>query len=345
MGHILEGFRMKNILILLLVLLALLVGFFSISDDSEKKTSVKIDDREFILKDPSKAKTITIDTRGRPMVHLSENKNGWYINNKHRANQRIVTNMLNTLNRMTIQYIPTKAEGETAKKRMEMHGIDVKVYDDAGEAIIEFTMGTNTNTEYGTYCLKKDSDQVYVMSNPIIEGGIRNFFTQSQEQLRDLTVFAFEPNNIRKISVDYPKDVKNSFSIIRNGTSYELSSPSSMGDKVPSQNILDAYVKDFTDLQSEIVKNDHVFKDTILTFIPFLELTIETVENSPLKCQVYPKNDMVNSRINTRSVDDLTPQHEGYFLSTNRGDFYLVQGRLLNKFLKKVSYFYEKPSD
>ncbi len=325
-------------------MLALLAGYFLMGEKEETKSSVRIEDREFILKDPDAAKTITIETKGRPIVHLSETKDGWYINNRHKANQRIVQNMLTTLSKMTILYIPTKAAAETAKNRMQMHGIEIKTFDKNGEVLTEFTLGTNTSIENGTFCLKKGADQVYVMSLPAMEGGIRNFFTQNHEELRDMTIFAYKPNNIRKVTVDYPKDVKNSFSIKRNGTALELSSPTQMSGQVANQNIMDAYLKDFHNLQSEFIQNDHIFKDTISTFIPFMELTIETLENPPLKCQIYPTRDMMNSRINTRSVDDLTLQHEGYFLNTNRGDFYMVQGRLFNKFLKKVSYFYEKPT-
>jgi len=131
---------MKRTLLLLLVLLLLGVLYFGFVKKEDQTSSIKIEDREFVLKDQSKVDVITIDSKGRPPIHLGKTKDGWYINNKQRANQRIVQNMLNTLERMAIKYIPTKKENETALKRMEMHGIELKTYDKTGALITDFIL-------------------------------------------------------------------------------------------------------------------------------------------------------------------------------------------------------------
>lgn len=329
---------MKRTILLLLVLLLLGVLYFGYLKTEDKSSSIKIKDREFVLKDQSQVAVITIDSRGRPPIHLSKTKDGWYVNNKQRANQRIVQNMLNTMERMAIKYIPTKNENATALKRMEMHGIDLKTYDKSGELITDFTLGTNTNDEYGTYCLNQGAEQSYVMSVPVLEGGIRNFFTQSQEEMRDLNVFAFRPIDIREITVDYNKDIKSSYTIERVGAKYKFTSGGT--EQEVNQNVVDAYVSDFKSMTSEYVRNDHVYRDTILSFTPFMEISIKSQNRPDFDMKVFPLIDLKERNVNTRTPGDITKLHQRFFILTSDDDFYMVQDLFFKKFIKKPSYFY-----
>ena len=114
---------------------------------------------------------------------------------------------------MQIDYVPTVAENVNALKRFEYHGIEIKTYDEKGGILTDFVLGTNTNTEYGTYCHKAGSNQTYVMKLPIIEGGLRNYFTHNIDDLRDITLIQTNFRDIKSVQVDYPKDTKNSFKI------------------------------------------------------------------------------------------------------------------------------------
>ena len=332
---------------LLLLLLAITAGVYFLtgstkSQAKEGKTTISIQDRDFVTKDRDAVKTITIKTKGNPMTHLSKVNGEWYINNKHRANDRIVGNMLGALSVMQIQYIPTKAENQTALKRMELHGIDIKTYGGNGTVLTDFVLGTNINSEYGTYFRKADAYQTYVMEIPAQNGGLRGYFTQTLEELRSSNVFAYDPEKITKVSMEYPKDKKNSFMIEQNGSQKKLYDVS--GEQVDSaiDNVVDAYLKDFRTLASEFVKNGHYDKDTVASYIPFATLSIEAKDEPMFSIDIYSVLDLVDKGIVTRSVDDITINHERFYALTNRGDFYRIQNRILERFLKKVDYFYEQ---
>jgi len=328
---------MKRTLVLLFVLAALAGFYFGTKDKGEAKTSIKVEDREFLLQDTDEVAVITIEAKNKPGIHLGKMDGQWYINNKHKANPRIVDNMLFALSKMIIMYIPTKAENETAKNRMEQHGIDIKTYDKAGKLITDFTMGTNTNSEYGTYCLKRDAHQTYVMARPVVQGGIRDYFKHTLEDLKDLTVFSYHTNDIRKIAVTYPKDMANSYEIIRNGLDLEYSVNGKA--TAANANTLDAYVKDFKSMTSEFIKNDHTMKDDITSKLPFMKLEIIAQNKPDFSIDVYPSNDIEYEDTFTRSPKDITPQHEKFFIYTNQGDFYRVQDRFIKKFIKTAGYF------
>ena len=184
---------MKRTIGLLSIMAALgAVYFFTL--DTDDKSTISTADRDFITKDISEVGTITIKSTGRPQFHLSKVKDLWYLNNSHRANENIVRNMIGALKVMQIQYIPSKAENQTALERMKMHGIEIKTYDHSGKLLTDFVLGTNTNTEYGTYFRKSDSNQCYVMEIPSRPGGLRNYFTQSYEQFRDACLLYTSPS-------------------------------------------------------------------------------------------------------------------------------------------------------
>ncbi len=331
---------MRRTIILLLVFLLLGGIYFYMNSQGEEKSSIRVEDREFILKNPDDVSVITIEQKGRPAIHLSKAKGVWLINDRHKANQRIVLNMLSTMKNMSIKYIPTILENEEAQKRMAKHGIDIKTYDSSGKIITDFILGTNTNTEYGTYCMKRGAKQAYVMSLSVTEGGIRNYFTQTQEEMRSMNVFTYETNDLRRITVEYPKDITSSYTVWRDGVEYKFSENGTV--KECHQNLTDAYFSDFKKMNSVFVRNDHFLKDTILSFIPFMVLTIEAQNKPELSMKVYPLLDMENSNVNTRSPRDITKLHEKFFVYTSQEDFYMVQGQFIKRYMKRPSYFYEK---
>ena len=332
---------MKRTILLLLIVVSLGAIYFLTAESSEEeKTTLSVADRDFITTDRSAVGTITIKTKGRPMFHLGKVDEDWYLNNKHKANSNIINNMIGALNVMQIQYIPSKAENQTALGRMDMHGIDIKTYDHSGKLLTDFVLGTNTNTEYGTYFRKSDSHQCYVMEIPARPGGIRNYFTQSYEDLRELTVFSYDHQDITKVEMFYPKDVSSSFKITQKGNQQYLFSHNGESVEHLNNNIVEAYLKDFIHLQAEWLKNGHVDKDTVSNYTPFAELKIESKNESPFEIDIYSLLDLKDRGVFTRSVNDITPRHEKFYALTSDGDFFRIQQNLITSFLRKVDYFY-----
>lgn len=307
---------------------------------NQSNTTIRIEDREFITKDKDEVATITIKSKGRPMIHLNRTDKGWYVNDKYLVKKNIMDNMLSTLSRMEINYIPTKAENSTAQERMKKHGIDIKTFDGSGEELTSFILGTNTNDEYGTYCLKEGAQQSYVMSIPVLEGGIREYFNQSVSEFRDLTIVDIPSEKIKKVTVNYPKDMRSSFVIENSSRPTIKPTGSTSFTQDHNQNILDAYLKDFTGVKAELLKNEFFYRDSIRSILPFMEVTIETKDDRSTWLKIYPHLDIHNQYVVTNSVDDLHEKHERFYVDTQRGDFYLSQNTGIGKFMRKVDYFY-----
>ncbi len=332
---------MNRTISLILILLVLLSVWFYTQGGEEKNTTISIEDREFISQDKDEIETITIDSKGRPRVHLQRKDGEWYVNNKYLAKMNIMQNMLHTLTKMQIDYIPTQGQNNTAIKRMEKHGIEVKTYDKAGKVLTEFTLGTNTNDEYGTFCLKKGAKQTYVMSLPSQEGGIREYFNQSVLELRDRMMFDIAAEDIRQVTVVFPKDRQSSF-VINNESAIPTVEPLTKRklSGTMNENLLDSYLKDFNSIYSEAIQNDLHYRDSITRVPAFMEMNILTKDDKERALKIYPHLDVHNRYVNTNSVDDLHNKHERFYVDTNWGDFFLCQDRILGRFMRKVDYFY-----
>lgn len=327
---------MKKTLILLLVLL-ILGGIYYTSFSNTDKTTIKLEDRSFMGQDSDKIHTMTIKTKARPLLHISKKNGAWYLNRKHRASKNMTDNMLSTLKTMEIKYVPTSNENNTIHERIKTFGIDVKTYDEAGKLLSDFIIGPNTNDEYGTYFLKRGAEQAYVMHVPSHEGGVRNMFAHDIENFRDLNVIDIKAEEIVSISMEYPKDVTNSFTLNKKAGSYQLQDLKGQSEEI-NQKLAESFFASCENVNAEIFQNQLDEKEQILEQLPFAKLSLELKNGKELWLAMYPLVD-VTSDYNTRSVKDVTTRHQRYFVNTNWGDFFQVQSRFLDRFFKTGSHF------
>jgi len=331
---------MKKLVTLILLVAILGLIYFLVSKDAEDNTSVKIEDREFVVDNPDDIHVITVKSKSYPLMHLNRNKNYWVLNEKYKADPIVIKNMLAVLTRMKIKYIPPRPQNDMIYRSVEKLGIEIKTYDKDGKLLSDFIMASNTNDESGTYCLKRGARQPYVMAMPILEGGLRNYFNQPQIDLRDKTVFNFDTDKIVSISVDYLKDKKNSFELSKDKSSYNIKAIGSAAgtSKQVNKNLAYAYIKNFDKLMAEYINQENPEKNLLDGVIPFAKITVRMSDNQGIQLDLFPELDIFDHSVNTRSVDDLG-KVESYFVKTGDGEDFIVQHRLISKCLKTIDYF------
>jgi len=331
---------MKRILYLLLTLALLSAVYFGYIQKNTTSGKIHIADRDFIVKNIEDVNTITIKSKGYPLIHLNLGSHGWVLNQKYKADIHIVNNMLGVLSTMHINYIPPKSQNEMIQKSIKNVGIEIKTYDKKGKIITDFIMAGNTNSEDGTYCINAGASQAYVMSRPIVVGGLRNYFTHDVIALRDKTVFSFNTDKIESISVHYPKDTKNSFILNKVDDQFELSTfGKAVNNKVEANvKLIQSYVQKFNRLMSENIGNNNPACDTIKNKIPFAVINIASSSEKPVELKFFPDMDIYDKTVNTQSIENLG-QVDRYFVESNWSDCYIVQHKLVSKCLKSLKYF------
>ena len=331
---------MKKTLILLLLIALLALTYLFVNKQSSDNTSITIEDRNFVVENPDDIQIITIKSKAYPLMHLNRENNYWVLNQKYKADPIVIKNMLAVLTKMRIKYIPPRAQNEMIFESVARLGIEIKTYNKEGKILSDFIMATNTNDESGTYILKRGAQQAYVMSMPIVEGGLRNYFNQTQVDLRDKTIFSFDAKNIKSVSVNYLKDRKNSFSLETDNSNYKITAigQADKKSKEANSNLAYAYFQNFNKLMAEHINQANPELYHLEGLLPFAEIIITTSNNKSIQLDLYPELDIFDKTVNTRSVDDLA-QIESYFVKTSDGQDYLVQHRLLSKCLKTLAYF------
>jgi hypothetical protein len=333
---------MKKTLILLGLLLVLIAVYvFTKAKDDKNATSISIEDRAFVVKDKSEIDYLTIKNPGYPLMHFQKKANGsWMLNNKYVADPNIINNMIGVLEKMKIKYIPPKTMTKKIMTDLEQVGIEIHAFDKSGETLSHFIMGSNDPKEGSTFCVKKNAKQPYAMYVTVAEGGLRNYFSQTQLELRDKTLLSYNSDKIKELKLSYPKDRKSSFSIEKKAKAYQLTSPEPLysRDIKANSKTIASYLNEYASVVAEAIRTGEMLNDSIKTNVAFAILDIKLDNGEHHNFEFYPMIDLVDSAINTQSVEDLT-KVERYIVFTESNEVYVVQHRMLKNIFRTIDYF------
>ena len=180
------------------------------------------------------------------------------------------------------------------------------------------------------------------MEMPNYQGSIRGQYFLSAEDWRDRTFIEEKPENLRKITVEYPKNKNDSFILnVEENTVEPLGNFASRKKVKPRLGTMEAYLKGFEKVSMEAFENKNSERDSIAELIPFVKFTIENKDDTVKELKFYPIRDLKFYNINTSSLAD-TKKVERYFVDCSWGDFIMVQQLLVLKLLRPIDYFYEE---
>ncbi|MBT8232566.1 MAG: DUF4340 domain-containing protein [Saprospiraceae bacterium] len=334
---------MNKTVLLILSLILLSVAYYFLAFKSGE-SSINLESRDFIVDDINDIHYVTLKSSAYPMMHLKkEGKDNWILNEKYDADINVVNNLIGVLNKMQIKYTPTKAMNSTALNSLEKVGIQIKAYDKSGQILSDFIMGSNDNAETATFCVRRGYKQTYAMHVAVTEGGLRNYFDQTLFNLRDKSVFKINPNKVKSLTLEYPKDRKNSYIIESSENGYNIAPLESFNivDGQMSQNIIEAYIKDYSQIYAEVIKTGEVKMDSIKELVPFAKLSFQLNDETRSSFDFYPMLDLLDNTVNTQSINDLEAI-ERYFVFSDADEAYVVQHRMVKNFFKPITYFYKK---
>jgi len=331
---------MKRTLLLLLLLICLGGFYFYTKNKPSDDTSIRIEDREFVVSDRKLIDIVTIKRPGYPQIHLSKSKDGWMLNERRKASSHVMKNILSVLTQLEIDYIPPRATLPSIMDGINKLGIEVTSYDKQGNVLSEFILGKNNNVESGTYILKKGAKQPYVVVVPAVSGGIRNYFTLTDMDLRDKRIMEINTDDIEKVTLDYKKDRINSFMIEKDGSDYKLSPLKGLAGREIKQNknIIESYILSLKNFDAEGIMTGNPSMDSLSNHIPFAELAIDMKGGEELGYTFYTIVNSLDPDAVRRGAGDLATI-ERYYVFTSDGEVYTMQHRLIKDIFKPLYYF------
>ena len=208
---------MRNTIIALFLLLCLGAIAYTLYNRKAEDSRISriLEDRDFNISSPDEVSKIVMAQKNGAKVSLTKKSGKWYVQDTLVASKYVVPNILNVLQYISLAYIPNKAASETNYQSIVDNGVKVSIYDQSGDLSKVLLVGADIREGGGTYMMMEGSKQPYAMRMPGMNAGIRNRFTYTVDELRDPHMIDYSMDEIKCLSVEYPKDTASSFTISR----------------------------------------------------------------------------------------------------------------------------------
>lgn len=339
---------MKRTLILLLLFLLLGGGVaWYLTQGEDEKSTLTGTDRDFATNIEEVHKIFIADRLGERTT-LEKRDGYWLYNGKYEARSSVIRPLVEAIERVRIQYKPPRAAVGNMVNVLATQGIKVELYDKEDEQIKTYYVGGSTSDERGTYMIMEGADQPYVVEIPAWEGNLSIRFKRIGDEWRKKLLFEHEVEEIKSVSIEYPKQKQNSF--ILEQTSDGIFDVQPFYDITPRINRPikagsgEAYLINFEKLSAEAFRNHVMEKDSIREQIPFSIITLTDVEGKTRKVQLYPiiKRSTVSQDLKSGEYIINSGDIERYYVDVDDGaDFMLAQNRLMRKILWGYRSFFD----
>jgi len=308
---------------------------------------------DFAVPDTSSiTKIYMVNTAGKQLTLQKEKIGEWKINEKFKARNDAMRNLLVCIKDLQVRTPVSKNALENISKQMATSSTKIEIYQ--GDKLAKsYYVGSDTQDGLGTFMLLVDTETgenstlPFVMFIPGFNGFLSIRYFMDEDLWRDRSIFAFYPDQITSLSVQYPRVPDSSFTI-----SLSNSNVISLSDS-KDRNITDfdtlkvkQYLNYYSNIQYEALKNDlrPGFKDSVLAKGPLHIITLTDRSGKAHVVKTFSKP------ANPNSVDQVTGQpltedlERMFALINGDKDLVLIQYYVFGKLLPHPSYFKKKSS-
>ena len=333
---------MNNTLRILLLFL-IIAGFtYWYTSTTNPKTTIDRTDRDFAVPNIASVHKIFIADRNGQSATLDKKEDHWLYNNKWRTNPNAIQNLLNTIEKVQLKYIPARAAIPNIVRDIAANNIKVELYDQTGSNIKTYYIGGVTNDELGTYMIMEGSNNPYVTYLPGFEGSLRIRYLLKELEWRDKTIFQESMEDIQSVSIEYPKQKNQSFSLQRVDNDFDvqpLFGTTAKKGSTPKKGQVEKFLRGFDRLIAEAFENKNTKRDSITQQLPFCVLQLETTTGQTKELRLHPilKYDTEGNLLLRKDGRLLV---ERYYANVNNADLMLIQDRVFGKVLWAYELFF-----
>ncbi len=241
-----------------------------------------------------------------------------------------------------------KSAIENISKQLATSSTKVEIYQN-DKLIKTYYVGGDTQDGLGTFMLLTDdetgenSSMPFVMFIPGFNGFLSVRYFLDEDLWRDRTVFAFYPDNISSITVEYTHLRDSSFTISLTDVN-SISLADSKGATIPDFDtlILKRYITYYTSIQYEALKNDmrKSFIDSVLAKGPVHIIKLKDREGKVHTVKTFSKPADDTNQTDNVTGKPLTEDLERMFALINDDkDIAIIQYYVFGKLFQGVSYF------
>ena len=353
--------KKKNITLIAIIAILIIIAGVLIGNN-RYLSSLRSEASDFTVYDTASVTKLFFADKSNYQVVLERHPDCWMINNEYRANQRLINDMLYTLNRMRIKMPVSVKKLNNIVTRMAATNTKVEVYQIVPRINLfnkvklfyhekrtkVFYIGDVTQDNTGTYILKEGGDKVYIVYLHGFRGFISSRFSANPMDWRDHIVFKEPLSNIASVKLEVNNDPDNSFIINENGR-YQYSMNLLNGQPVAYDTLrVLNLLSSFKDVSFEAFLDDvdPARRDSVINS-PFQKrLTLTTKDGKSRSVTTYgllPNIDMYDYNqelLNDPDFHDklLDVDHK-YALLSEGNEFVLIQDFVFKKLLQPAFYY------
>ncbi|MBQ3845218.1 MAG: DUF4340 domain-containing protein [Bacteroidales bacterium] len=355
----------KNNLVIIIVVVLVIIAGVAIGNHFFHKSACSRSSEFSIANSPyadpttSVTKLFFADKSGHQVL-LQRTDNGWLVDNQYPANQKLVDEMLYTVDHLRItapvsvkknkniithlSTTNTKVEIYQILPRINLFNVVKLFYHETRSRV--FYIGGTTQDNQNTYILKEGDENVYMAHLPGFRGSISARFSANPTDWRDHVIYDVPIGDIESVKLEITDDPDNGFIIKENGR-YQYTMNRLNGEPVDfSDNKVLSLLSSFTDVRFESFLYDiePARRDSIINS-PFQQrLTLTTKDGKSSSVTTFRLR--TNSDIYDYSEEDLDnfhdmltdPDHK-YALISEGNEFVLIQDFVFGKLLKPADYY------
>lgn len=336
---------MNRTFLLLILVLALGAATFIYFQRGDDKTTLAGADRRFAVKNTDDIYKIFIADRQGNQTTLERKDGYWLYNGRWRARPTAIANLLQTIRGVEMKFKPPRAAEKNMVASLAAEGIKVEIYDRKNKLLKSYYVGGATPDETGTFMILAGAEQPYVTYLPGSQSNLRYRYNLKEDDWRDRSVFAYDPERITAVSVEYPQQQNKSFKLERQGAKWSVMpfhefAPASR--RPYRERSADTYVIGFESLVAEAFENKLPERDSISFLVPFAIVKVTDDQEQVSEVRFHPVfNGGIYQDPKTGAYTSRSDVERYYANAVNSGDFFLVQHRVFQKIFWSYDSFFE----
>jgi Domain of unknown function (DUF4340) len=313
-----------------------------------------LDEKSLAIDDVKDITKVVLTCSDKRQIELTKPGNAWMVNGKFAARTELTQNILTILNKIRILCPVAYAAHDNVIKQMMNYNVKVEVYTGKSQSPAKtYYIGGPTPDQQGTYILYEENGKIaerpYIAYIPGYRGYLTPNFNTDLETWRSKLLFDYNTDDIKAISIEYPGQEQNSFSITRvTGDSFDLKPLDSkfLKPEAYQQKYIRQFVSFFSPVSVESYDNNYSKKDSMMQTVPLCIIQVTDKNNAVNKVRLFhmPLSQRSKTQFDEKA-ELMTYDVDRFHAAINDDkDFAIVQYYTFGKLMRNYpDFFFKKP--
>ena len=335
---------MKKIIPYLLLLLLIVLGFYTYSILNEEKSSLSENAlSDFAIKDTASITRLVISSSMGGQVDFVKKDNNWQYADGSCIQKHMIYNFLETIKYIAVKSPVPKGAVENVNKQTLGQHKKLEIYVD-DKLTKTWYIGSATSDHYGTYMILKNegegiSPEPFITFMPNVYGNLADQFSLRKKDYECSGIFNYDLANIKRIEVKVHQDESKNFEVLKKGTNlFELSSnevPVYQFDTTRVRSFVANFQKMHYDTKEPIMPM--VLRDSILNSDPYYTISVTDIKGEKKNMVAYLKP----AEFEKFDFDGNLIKYDqnNLFALIKKDQFVEIQYFVFDKVFKDINYF------